>query len=187
MSWNSLLVRENIGRFAPLADPSLWNYLICHNHVESQLHLFLACPFVKITWRNQKWPLDTAAFCNLSISYWIRILLRANALLGIPCNDVFEFLLTAAIVIDLIWFAQNQLIHKNVIPEIPKALKTNTNVIRNHLLAWKTSSFGLSFWCPPPCGTLKLNFDVATKDDFVVIATVHSNDKGDILLPSPKS
>jgi hypothetical protein len=28
-----------------------------------------------------------------------------------------------------------------------------------------------------PCGTMKLNFDVAIKDDFVVIAAVFSNDK----------
>jgi predicted regulator of Ras-like GTPase activity (Roadblock/LC7/MglB family) len=34
---------------------------------------------------------------------------------------------------------------------------------------------------------LKLNFDVATKDDFVVIAAVHSNNKGDILLAFTKN
>jgi hypothetical protein len=33
---------------------------------------------------------------------------------------------------------------------------------------------------------LKLNFDATTKDDFVVIATVHSNNKGDILLAFTK-
>jgi hypothetical protein len=108
--------------------------------------IFLACPFAKILWISRKWPLDTATFCNLSISSWIRILLRPNALLGIPCNDVFEFQLTAAIVIDQIWFTRNWLTHKNVILDRAKDLKTITNVSRNHLLAWKTSSFGLFFF-----------------------------------------
>ena len=75
---------------------------------------------------------------------------------------------------------------KHHFQNIDKALKTITDVTRNHLLAWKTSSFGLSFWCPPPCGTMKLNFEVATKDDFVVTAAVLSNDKGDILLAFTK-
>ena len=60
--------------------------------------LFLECPFANIIWRSQKWPLDTSVFTDITISSWIRILLRPNALLGIPFNEVSEFQLTAVIV-----------------------------------------------------------------------------------------
>jgi hypothetical protein len=94
-----------IGRFTAHADPDHWNCPICQNQVESQHHLFLECPFAKIIWSSQKWPLDTSVFTDITISSWIRILLRPNALLGIPLNEVFEFQLTAVIVLDQIWFA----------------------------------------------------------------------------------
>lgn len=84
--------------------------------------------------------------------------------------------------IDQIWFDHNWLIHKNVIPVISTNLETISNVIQNHLQAWKSSSFGQSIWQPPPIGSLKLNFDVATKEDFAIAAAILSNDKGEILL-----
>jgi hypothetical protein len=78
-------------------------------------------------------------------------------------------------VIDQIWFARNQLIHKNVIPDIAKTF-----------LLGRISAFGLSFWHPPPSRVLKLNLDVATKDGFVVTAAVLSNDKCDSLFAFTK-
>jgi hypothetical protein len=99
-------------------------------------------------------------------------LLRPNALLGIPFNEVFEFQLTAVIVLDQIWFARNQLIQNNMVLVISNTLKTNANVVRTHLTAWKSSPFGLSIWQPPPPGSLKINFDVAVKNSFSVLAAV---------------
>ena len=76
-------------------------------------------------------------------------------MLGIPFVKVFEFQLTAVIVLDQIWFAHNQLIHKNITPVVSNTLKSNSNIIRMHLQAWKASSFGQSIWHPPPIGLYK--------------------------------
>lgn len=47
-------------------------------------------------------------------------------------------------------------------------------VARQHLLAWKQKreQHSITRWSLPPIGTIKVNFDVAVRDTFVVGATV---------------
>ncbi|KAB1203086.1 hypothetical protein CJ030_MR8G005520 [Morella rubra] len=62
----------------------------------------------------------------------------------------------------------------------PVTVKSIHKVVREHLVAWqhKREQRSISWWSPPPLGTIKVNFDVAMRDSFAVGAAVLKDHRG---------
>jgi hypothetical protein len=181
ISWNALPTLSNIGRFVSNVPLISWNCPMCKGPSETIEHLMLDCPIAKIIWRNSKWPLDISVFRNQPISAWVKAILYPHQLLSIPKHYTHEFQVTAAIIMDSIWYARNSLIHKNTIPDPSFLLKHISNTSRAHLTAWKQTSPSNLAWSPPPKGFLKANFDVAIRQHMAVAAATLSDHDGNII------
>jgi hypothetical protein len=113
---------------------------------------------------------------------WIQAILRPQAHLAFPHRDIFEFHITAIVILYQIWFTRNQLIHKNITPNIHKKLKLISNIDRAHIFARKNSHQGNNCWQPPPSGAVKVNFDIVIHPSFAVAVAVLSYSNGSIIL-----
>jgi len=76
--WNSLPVRDNIGKFSHSFDQELWFCPICQGPPESLHHIFLECSFARIIWRNLKLPCDTTAFQDQSMASLIKDIFKTS-------------------------------------------------------------------------------------------------------------
>lgn len=73
------------------------------------------------------------------------------------------------------------MIHESIQPEplaILKIIKTST---WHHLSTWQHGESDSAEWMPPPFGTFKVNFDVAIRPTFVVIAATLRDHSGNFL------
>jgi hypothetical protein len=110
----------------------------------------------------------------LGVSYFI------SAALGIPKVEVRKFKLFAALTLDFIWRARNQLVHEGIQPSPSKAIIQISLNLNNHISARRDLALP-SMWMPSAVGCFKANFDVAIRASFAMAATVISNDMGIIL------
>lgn len=74
-------------------------------------HLILACPLIRIVWRDSWWGLITLLFLDQSFSSWVKAILKLVALLALSPSNVHPFQLFALNAIDLVWASQNKLVH----------------------------------------------------------------------------
>lgn len=147
----------------------------------------LDCPITRIIWKNSKWPLDISVFRDQPFSAWIKAILHPQQLLSIPKHDIHEFHITATTTMDLIWYAQNSLIHKNTVPNPIILLKEHlVRTSQAHLTAWKLTSTSNLAWTPSHVGFLKANFDVAIRQHMAVAAAVLSDHDGNIIVAVSK-
>jgi hypothetical protein len=105
-------------------------------------------------------------------------ILSPMAVLGIPKLEVRKFQLFAALTLDFIWRARNQLAHEGIQPSPSKAIIQISLNLNHHIFAWRDLAFP-SLWMA--VGYLKANFDVAIRGSFAVVDAVISNDMGIIL------
>jgi hypothetical protein len=72
----------------------------------------LRCDEAIIIWMNSNiWFLNLAAFENNPISDWIKVLLGPQKFLAIPNREFWRFHFFANVVLDVIRFSRNQVIH----------------------------------------------------------------------------
>lgn len=129
---------------------------LCNNGVESLLHLLFECPLVVIAWKESLW-----AFCPLSVRMdsmldWIRVIIMPEVFLGLPISHSLHFTRLAAILMDIIWFVRNQVVHKGVqIDSLAITLRMK-RMFLEHSEAWKLAqAANLDRWSFPPCWLLQ--------------------------------
>jgi hypothetical protein len=98
---------------------------------------------------------------------------------GIPKAEVHKFQLFAALAMDYIWRARNQLLHEGSRPSLNTTIHQISNTFNHHINAWKDLTLP-SIWTPPVLGWIKGNFDAAVRGSFVVATTMISDDNGSI-------
>ena len=109
------------------------------------------------------WPLDSASFDGQPISTSINAILSPHSLLASPHKEAHDFQIHAAVTMNVIWFARNNLVYNDSKPDIPDILRQICSASRAHKNVWVNSSSGHNAWKPPPLGRLKVNFDVAIR------------------------
>jgi hypothetical protein len=178
VAWDILPSRAKIGRFVVSDDPDAW---VCPfvKGMWKHSHIFLDCHLARILWRSSPWPLSLLAFSFRHISVWALAIISPVVTLGIPRADVRKFQLFAALVMDYIWRARNQLLHEGSQPSPNTAIHQISSTFNHRCNAWNDLALS-SIWTPPAAGWIKGNFDVAVRGSFAVAAAVISDDNGSI-------
>lgn len=68
-----------------------------------------------------QWPLRTTALEAFPISSWIKSILNPPKFRAIPRKEARCFQLFAIIVMDIIWFSRNQVVHNSHKLQIPSS------------------------------------------------------------------
>lgn len=111
------------------------------------------------------------------MSNWVKFMLDLQKHLAIPKREIHNFQIFAIVVMDVIWFTRNQVVHNNSYKlDITSLLKQINITVKSHLQAWKNKSPTRSLWKPPPLGFLKANFDLAIRSKFSVASVVNSDE-----------
>lgn len=126
--------------------------------------MFLACPLATILWQESPWPIYISAFSGYSIQEWIRLILNPKSFFQAPSIPARDFLLFAGVAMDCLWFARNEVAHKNTqVSSLKLVVKVKKNLL-SHQEAWgDLVSSSLVVWKPSPRGSIKINFDVAIR------------------------
>lgn len=85
------------------------------------------------------------------------------------------------IIVDSIWTVQNKLIHGEQSKDIFMVICSMENHYVAHKIAWDSEDHSAIIqWNPPSAGSIKINFDIAVKHNFLWAATVCRNHQGEI-------
>ncbi|KAL0414365.1 UNVERIFIED_CONTAM: hypothetical protein Sradi_1638200 [Sesamum radiatum] len=135
---------------------------------ETAHHLFLCCPFSEKIWMLSKWQLRLHPISHLSLREWFLEISSKNASFFPDNNIQNEFIIAWAITLELTWKARNDLVHGN---EAQNPEQVAQSVLRNTLahsearISKKAKPQTNCDWQPPPMNWIKVNCDIALKDD----------------------
>ncbi|KAB1223742.1 hypothetical protein CJ030_MR2G016673 [Morella rubra] len=154
---------------------------LCGVEVETGLHIFFRCFVARVLWGEAVWPLDAYHLQGDNIQSIIRMLSQPRRFLHIDKEMQCDFSLSAAIVVDTIWFGRNRVVHQGMDVNIRDFIIMVHRRFLEHSQTWRISAmFGCKVWCPPSCGQLKCNVDVALRGGVAVLAACF-RDSGDSL------
>ncbi|KAL0412514.1 UNVERIFIED_CONTAM: putative ribonuclease H protein [Sesamum radiatum] len=140
----------------------------CQRETETAHHLFLCCPFSEKIWMLSKWQLRLHPISHLSLREWFLEISSKNASFFPDNNIQNEFIIAWAITLELTWKARNDLVHGN---EAQNPEQVAQSVLRNTLahsearISKKAKPQTNCDWQPPPMNWIKVNCDIALKDD----------------------
>ncbi|KAB1221445.1 hypothetical protein CJ030_MR2G013169 [Morella rubra] len=123
-------------------------------------------------WSESPWQLNIVAFRAGSVEDWIQHILHPHQLIGIPSEDQHLFQIFAANSIYMIWAARNRVAHGEKHSDMKEISHRVRLLSWEHKAAWrkKLQPTRVHVWQPPPQHTIKINVDVAIRDDFAAIA-----------------
>jgi hypothetical protein len=157
----------------------VWVCPFCKGPLETLTHIFLECNLTRAIWSSSSWPNVISSYSSRPIHEWILVVVFPAEKLAIPITNVHKFQFFAVLTLDLIWLSRNKLIHEATQPDPYKVSQQLHATLGFHLLAWKNASFP-SLWLPPCVGSVKGNFDVAIRGNFVVAVAMLSDYYGEI-------
>jgi hypothetical protein len=82
---------------------------------------------------------------------------------------------------DNIWLSRNKLLFEGIQLVPVSLLKRIKNSISHHMEAWYLRHPIFSHWTPPLIGSFKVNFDVAIRPSFAVVAAILRDHLGNFL------
>ncbi|KAB1221733.1 hypothetical protein CJ030_MR2G019960 [Morella rubra] len=126
--------------------------------------------------------MDITVFSEAPLMDWIRLIILPKAD-WLPPEEHHHFQLFALNMLDIVWMARNTIVHEGGTIEVLELFRKIRKLSVEHLQAWQQVS-GVQqpvHWQPPPHGFIKLNFDVAVHEEFVVGAAVLRNDQGNVM------
>ena len=114
-----LPTKEKLIRFFPSMDP---NCPLCDASSKSSLHLFVFCHAARSLWAGNVWgcKLDAMHFSNPGqfINFLVYPFVSFHG-----SSDKEEFLLFGALVLEQLWFARSQAVHKGIKFSLDKSLQ----------------------------------------------------------------
>lgn len=179
---DALPLRGKIKRWAENASNLSWRCPLCDCDEESNEHLFPACPGSKFIWREGPWPVRTEAFARRPIAEWIKFLFHCKNLPSELQNSWRDIMLAVAIRLDVIWYARNQVAHGKDRPVPDSLINEVHRWFEEHQMA-SADRMGdtVQLWKPPALGHMKINYDVAMHDGYLVWAVICRNSDGRIV------
>lgn len=147
--------------------------VFCGEDMETTKHL-LECLVSKIIWSNLPWALNISFFAINPLSEWLRMIIDPSLVPSLPREDHHYFQLYALNVWGIIWWTQNQMVHQGATLEMGKLLSMIHGRCGERLHAWaQKEELPCNIrWSPPLPGTVKMNFDVAIREEFAMGAAV---------------
>lgn len=146
------------GMFTDATDPSLAVWApcpLCSEGTETPLHLFIQCVIAQVLWRQSIRPLDVTRLPLQNMKDLVEyFILNDNRRFSIR-NDHRVVALNAAIVLDTIWQARNEVIHNSGSIHLHSLINSVKAKVYDHLMAWnKIESAKPNRWKPPDMGWL---------------------------------
>ena len=105
-----LPTKEKLTRFFPAMDPKCPR---CDASLESSLHLFVYCHSTRFLWAGNEWGCRANAMQFDCLGQFINFLLSPQVSFH-GSSDREGFLLFGTLVLEQLWFARNQAIHKEI-------------------------------------------------------------------------
>ena len=157
---------------------------LCNNAIESLEHIFLYCDWVAQLWFAGPWPLNMSHMNNVYIADWVKMIINPKHGLGLEGEEAKDFQLYAAILCDQIWMTSNKARLEGIKTSPEMVARQVTKTYEKHKNAWRnqsTKSPKDSSWTPPPLNWIKLNFDVAIREDKASVAVVARDQRGKLI------
>lgn len=104
-------MKANIARFSQSTNEEVQLCPLCNSCLETLPHLFLGCDIAIVIWRNADWPINIDGFKDFPVSFWVKVFLNPHKFLTIPKKDNWKFQIYVVVVMDLLWFSRNQVVH----------------------------------------------------------------------------
>ncbi|KAB1207812.1 hypothetical protein CJ030_MR7G024837 [Morella rubra] len=124
---------------------------------------------VRASW---EWAMRADAFIDRGIKAWFNFMLAPRNLPADRREEWNELMLYVAVVADLIWYTRITVTHQNGKIDLAEVGAIIRRRYDEHKLAWEWKWNGRKSvqWEPPPCSTIKVNFDGVNRvgpDDIV--------------------
>ncbi|KAL0404010.1 UNVERIFIED_CONTAM: hypothetical protein Sradi_2041800 [Sesamum radiatum] len=142
---------------------------------ENAHHIFLKCPFIERILMRSKWQVRLTAWSHLSLREWFMEIFKSNSKDFPDCNTQQEFLSSWAITLEHIWRIRNEKIHGKEIQDLESIAKIIHNNTADHYAVHVSQKFKVltnEEWAPPPLGWIKVNTDIALKNDKCFAAVI---------------
>ncbi|KAL0408606.1 UNVERIFIED_CONTAM: putative ribonuclease H protein [Sesamum radiatum] len=163
--FDTLPTRGKLGQLFNITESEC---LFCGFQVEDTHHLFLCCSFTERIWLRSKWQVRLCAWSHLSLREWFMEISRPSSKDFPDCSTQQEFLTTWAITLELIWKARNDRLHGNHPQDLENIAKSILSKTTEHFDAQKSRKLkpqSNEEWSPPPQDWIKVNTDIALKED----------------------
>ena len=160
---------------------------LCHQEIESTVHLFLQCSIARALWFSCCWGFKPEDH-SCSTSGDIMKLLTDPPQTPCPLDESWITTLNMSFVLDEIWRVRNQLVHHGGVIDTHAFIKLIHHKLAEYSLVRSAnvpppSSIVASLhkWNPPHLGWIKLNTDAAIGKHSNAIAVVARDHKGEVL------
>ena len=133
------------------------------------------------------WPLNMSNLSHIDITEWVKCIIDPKVKLGIRENESHHFKLYALIVCDRNWMQRNKArLGKDIGSMVDLAKKIQSS-FNEQKFAWEEDrgeklELIESSWTCPLAGWVKLNFDVAIRENKTSVALVGRDNHGRVVL-----
>ena len=133
------------------------------------------------------WPLNMSNLSHIDITEWVKCIIDPKEKLGIREDESHHFQLYASTVCDRIWMQRNKVRLDEDIGSVVDLAKKIQSSFNEQKATWEEVhgeklELNESSWNPPPAGWVKLNFDVAIRENKTSVAVVGRDNHGRIVL-----
>lgn len=100
----------------------------------------------------------------------------------LPTDQADSIIRYGAVLMDVIWFSRNQLLHHGKQDDIATLIKQIHRLYVDYSQVWIPSDPPQPLaWIPPLGNVLEVNFDAAIRHDYSMLAAVYGNSSGLLL------
>ncbi|KAK7822242.1 hypothetical protein CFP56_036642 [Quercus suber] len=162
---------------------------LCNASPKSSLHLFVYCHVARFLWASNEWSCRPDAMQCDCPGQFINFLLSPQVFFH-GSSDREGFLLFGALVLEQLWFARNQAIHKEINFSPNKELQVVLKKFSEHHVVLFDVPLVLPrhfySWIRPEQEAVKINCDAAVGLDHSFIAIVARDCRGYLILSMSK-
>ena len=113
---------------------------------------------------------------------WVKLIISPNTSLNIPLMDCHKFQIFASMACNILWFYRNKAFHDGITFDAPGVSAHINKISTEHFQAWNSvSSAHVEKWIPPALNWIKIDFDIAIRDNFSAQAAVCRSSDGTII------
>lgn len=110
---SAMKARGLLGGIFHMEDAESFLCPFCHQATEDSLHLFFRCSMACVVWRTFAWPVHMDSILLSNAAEMVGFLLNVGNDLNLDSSWVRAFVLNASIVLNVIWFTRNDVVHNS--------------------------------------------------------------------------